>query len=74
MLRIRLQRTGKRNQATFRVVVAEHSKPAKGKFVEILGHHNPRSKETVIKKDRVDHWISKGAKPSPRVEALIKKS
>ena len=74
MLRIRLQRTGKRNQATFRIVVAEHSKPIKGKFVEIIGHHNPRSKETVIKKDRFEHWISKGARASNTVTALLKKT
>jgi small subunit ribosomal protein S16 len=53
------------------VVVAEHSRPVKGRFVEILGHFNPRSKEFVVKEDRVKHWLSVGAEASPRVHNLL---
>lgn len=67
MLKIRLTRTGKRNQPYFRIVVAEASRPIKGRFIEILGHLNPRTKEIKLKKDRIKHWLSKGAQPSPTV-------
>jgi small subunit ribosomal protein S16 len=50
MLTIRLQRAGRKKLPFFRVVVAEHSKSAKGKFVEILGHLNPKTKEIDLKK------------------------
>tara|TARA_Y100000310_G_scaffold305446_1_gene345604 strand:- start:1194 stop:1613 length:420 start_codon:yes stop_codon:yes gene_type:complete len=71
MLKIRLTRKGKRNQPHFRVVVAEHSRPVKGRFVEILGHFNPRTKELVVKEDRVKYWLSVGAQASPRMHNLL---
>lgn len=75
MLRIRLTRTGKKNQASYRIVVAEHSRAVKGKYVEILGHYLPtrNPKEIVLKKDRIQYWISVGAKPTNSVAALCKK-
>ncbi len=75
MLRIRLTRTGKTRQESFRVVVAEHARPVKGKFIELLGHFQPATNPKVfqIKKDRVAHWISKGAQPSGSVASLLKK-
>jgi small subunit ribosomal protein S16 len=75
VLRIRLSRTGKTQQESFRVVVAPHTNAVKGKYLELLGHYVPASKEKTfdVKKDRVEYWISKGAKPSPTVAALFKK-
>lgn len=75
MLRIRLTRTGKTRQESFRVVVAEHARPVKGKFIEVLGHFQPAKIPKVfeVKKDRVAHWISKGAQPSSSVASLLKK-
>lgn len=76
MLRIRLTRTGKKSQPSYRIVVAEHTSPIKSKFVEIIGHYNlartPR--ELVVDQDRVKHWISVGAKPTDSVATLLKSS
>lgn len=65
MLKIRMQRMGKINQPTYRVVVVEHTaSPKAGKFVERLGSYNPRSKERVLNADRIKYWLSVGAQPS----------
>ena len=72
MLRLRLTRTGKRNDPRFRIVVAEHSRPVKGKFVAIVGHYDPIHKDIVIKKEEIKKWLDNGAKPSNRVAILLK--
>lgn len=72
LLVIRLSRTGKKKQATYRLVVAEHTYPVQGKFVEILGSYNPgEGKKLVFDGDRITYWISKGAKPSDTVAGLL---
>jgi len=71
MLMIRLQRTGKRGQAYFRVVILEHTSRVKGKYLELLGNYNPHQKELKVKKDRVEYWVSKGAQVSPTVNNLL---
>lgn len=71
MLVIRLNRTGKRNQASFRVVVQEHTKAPGHRHIEVVGSMNPHSKETVLKKDRILHWIAMGAQPSDTVHNLL---
>jgi len=71
MLKIRLQRIGKRGQAYFRVVVVEHTKKPKGEFLELLGNYNPHEKVLNVKKDRIEYWISKGAQTSPTVNNLL---
>ena len=73
MLTIRLQRVGKRNNPAFRVVLMDARRSAKsGDFLEILGSHNPRRKSLFsIKKDRVSHWLSKGAQPSNTIHNLL---
>ncbi|RLF35314.1 MAG: 30S ribosomal protein S16 [Thermoplasmata archaeon] len=71
MLKIRLQRTGKKNSPSFRVVLAEHTAPPQGKFIEILGYYNPRKKKKSFKKERIEYWVSKGAQFSPTVYNLL---
>jgi len=71
MLKIRLQRIGKKNAPSYRVVLAEHTAPPQGKFLEILGFYNPRKKEKSFRKERIEHWLSKGAQPSPTVFNLL---
>ena len=71
MLKIRLQRVGKKNAPSYRVVLAEHTAPPQGKFQEILGFYNPRKKEKSFKKERIEHWPSKGAQLSPTVHNLL---
>lgn len=74
-VKIRLARKGKRNQPFYHVVVADERKPRDGAFIEILGTYDPRNKDkrVVLKKERIEHWISKGAKPSETVSQLISK-
>lgn len=71
MLKIRLQRTGKRGQAYFRIIIAEHTKKPKGKVLELLGSYDPHKKELRAEKDRIEYWISKGAQISPTVNNLL---
>ena len=70
---IRLRRTGKTKAPTYRVVVADSRAPRDGKFIEILGHYNPRTEEgaLVLDLDRVKHWIKNGAKPTSTTRALL---
>ncbi|PIR53211.1 30S ribosomal protein S16 [Candidatus Peregrinibacteria bacterium CG10_big_fil_rev_8_21_14_0_10_49_10] len=76
MLVIRLQRTGARNAPTYRLVVAEHSKPVKGRFKEIVGHYLPTREPAQLNFDeeRIRHWMSKGALPSNTVARLLSKN
>lgn len=73
MLTIRLSRVGTTKRPFYRVVVVESSAPRDGRFVEILGHYNPRAEPEVLEVDRerVSHWIGKGASPSDTVRTLI---
>lgn len=74
MVRIRLRRTGLRNQPSYRIVAAEKESPRDGKFLEILGTYNPRTDPFTISvaEDRVFHWMKNGAKPSESVMQIFK--
>ncbi len=72
MLVIRLARTGRTKYPTYRLVAAESSRAATGKFVAILGHYNPHSKELIIKKDEIEKYLGNGAQPSNTVIKLLK--
>ena len=76
MIAIRLTRKGSKKRPVYRVVVAEKSSPRDGRFIEILGHYNPIPDPTEFQLDleRVNHWLSKGAQPSPTVRRLIEKA
>lgn len=72
MLRIRLRRTGRKNQPFFQIVVIEKSAPPKGgRAKEVVGFLNPVTKEKEVKEERVKHWLSVGAKPSDTVHNLL---
>ncbi len=71
MLKVRLQRVGKRGQAYFRVVIGEHTKKTKGEVLELLGSYNPHEKKFVVEKDRIEYWMSKGSQISPTVNNLM---
>ncbi len=74
MVRIRLRRVGAKKQPSYRVVAANKEAPRDGKFLEVLGHYNPRTQpETIhLKEDRIFHWLSVGAQPSEAVDQLFK--
>jgi small subunit ribosomal protein S16 len=73
MLSIRMRRAGSKKRPFFRVVVTESRSARESRFVEILGHYNPRAKPAVVKIDRkrVDFWLGRGAKPSDTVRTLL---
>ncbi|KKU81868.1 MAG: 30S ribosomal protein S16 [Parcubacteria group bacterium GW2011_GWA1_47_8] len=72
MLNIRLQRVGRKNDPSFRVIVTDSKwKPKTGKFVEIIGSYDARKGSPVIKADRAKHWLSVGAQASGTVHNLL---
>lgn len=73
MLRIRLSRVGSKRQPHYRVVVADIDAPRDGRFVERIGHYNPRTENNdfTIQEDRAIHWLSVGAQPSDAVRRLL---
>jgi small subunit ribosomal protein S16 len=84
MLIIRLLRTGKKNAPSYRIVLTEKTAPPQsGKFLEILGHYNPRlaakdggkgrkgKKEISLKEERIKYWLSQGVKTSETVHNLL---
>lgn len=74
MLKIRLTRVGRKNDPHFRVVVIDSRRaPKSGDFVEIVGHHHPRQKQTALKHERIAYWRSHGAQMSLTVGSLLKK-
>lgn len=74
MLVIRLQRTGRKGHAQFRVVVQDSRRtPSSGKVVAALGHYNPHSKEITIDKEKAQFYLDHGSQPTSRVAVLLKK-
>lgn len=71
MLKIRLQRIGKPGQAHFRMVVVEHARRVKGKYLELLGSYDPHKKTLQAKNDRVQYWVGQGVQLSPTVNNLL---
>ena len=74
MVRIRLRRVGLKGQPSYRVVVADKESPRDGRFLEILGHYNPRTEPAWIELDepRVYHWLKNGAQPSESVKQIFR--
>jgi len=73
-VKIRLTRTGSNKQASYRVVVSDSKSPRDGRFIEIIGHYNPRMNpaEIVIDAEKAKAWIAKGAQPTDSVRMLMK--
>lgn len=71
MLVMRLARTGRKKYPTYRVVVADSRRASTGKFVSLLGHYNPHTKELVLDKDEVKRQLKNGAQPSNRMIKLL---
>ena len=73
-VKLRLVRTGKKKQPTYRLVAADSRFPRNGRFIEILGTYEPRHDPSVIKfdNDRAVHWLQHGAQPTETVEKLLR--
>jgi small subunit ribosomal protein S16 len=70
---MRLRRVGAKKQPSYRVVIADRQAPRDGRFIEIVGHYNPRTEPTeiVFNAERCLHWLRQGAQPSDRVQRLL---
>ena len=71
MLIIRLQRTGKKNQADFRIVLAEKEAPVNKKIIEVLGSYNPRKKNFQAKEERLKYWLGQKVSLSETAHNLL---
>lgn len=76
MLKIKLMRTGKKNQPAYRFVIAEAKSRRDGKCVEVIGNFQPLMNPPLISldKQRYDHWLKQGAQPTDTVRDLYKKA
>lgn len=74
MLRIRLRRVGARDQASYRIVVADSRAARDGRFVEQVGHYNPRTDPPtiVVDEDKTLKWLRQGAQPSDAVKRVLR--
>jgi small subunit ribosomal protein S16 len=72
MLKIRLQRTGRTNNPSYRVVVTEHTNgPKSGRAKEVLGSYNPKTKERLLNDERIKYWLSVGAKATGTMHNML---
>jgi small subunit ribosomal protein S16 len=73
MVKLRLTRTGKKKQPSYRLVAAPSRSPRDGRFIEILGHYNPLTDPptVVFKEDRILHWLKDGAQATDSVRQLL---
>ena len=75
MVKIRLQRVGKKKAPFYHIVVADSKSPRDGKIIEQIGTYNPMVEPAELKldKEKVAEWIKNGAKPTDTVKRLIEK-
>ncbi|MBU0494778.1 MAG: 30S ribosomal protein S16 [Chloroflexi bacterium] len=75
MVKIRLRRVGGKKQPSYRIVVTDARTPRDGRFIENIGHYNPRTEpETYeIEAERARYWLSQGAQPTRAVARLLRK-
>lgn len=74
MLAIRMQRTGRKGHAQYRLVVQDSRlTPTSGKIVFKLGSYNPHNKEVILNKEKAQFYLDHGAQPSPRISLILKK-
>ena len=73
-VKMRLRRMGKKKAPTYRVVIADSRSPRDGKFIEEIGHFDPRADIVKIDADKAKTWLANGAQPTDTVKALLKKT
>ena len=74
MVKIRLQRQGKKKPPFYHIVVADSKSPRDGKIIEQIGTYDPMTKPStiVLNKEKLEQWIKNGAQPTDTVKSLIK--
>ncbi|NWF70667.1 MAG: 30S ribosomal protein S16 [Chloroflexi bacterium] len=76
MVRIRFRRVGLKHQPSYRLVVTDQRSPRDGRFIEIIGFHNPRTRPATdtVDEARALYWLSRGAQPSEAVQYMFKRT
>ncbi len=78
MVKIRLKRMGRRNRAFFRICAFDSREERDGRSIEQLGTYDPmekdESKKVVLKRERIEYWLSVGAQPPETVASILKKN
>lgn len=76
MVKIRLQREGKKKAPFYHIVVADSKSPRDGKIIEQIGTYDPMTEPStvVLDKEKLEKWIKNGAQPTDTVKMLIKKA
>ncbi len=76
MVKIRLQREGKKKSPFYHIVVADSKSPRDGRIIEQIGTYDPMTNPAtvVLDKAKVEDWMKKGAQPTDTVKALIEKA
>ncbi len=72
-VKLRLTRIGKTKQPQYRIVASDSRSPRDGRFIEILGHYNPRTEPSTltVDNDKAVKWLRQGAQPTERVQKLL---
>ncbi|MBZ0299640.1 MAG: 30S ribosomal protein S16 [Anaerolineae bacterium] len=73
MVRIRLRRVGLKKQPSYRIIIADQHSPRDGRFIEVIGHYNPRTRPNtdVVDEARALYWLNTGAQPSDTVKKIL---
>jgi len=75
VVRLRMKSLGRRHRPFFRICAMDLRSPRDGRAIEELGHHDPMVRNvqarTVLKVNRIRYWLSVGAQPSHKVQALL---
>lgn len=76
MVKIRLRRIGRKKLPLYRIVVADSKSPRDGRFIEAIGHYNPRQSEGGLQVDaaRATYWLDVGAQPTDTARSLLRKA
>ncbi|HOW87105.1 MAG TPA: 30S ribosomal protein S16 [Candidatus Omnitrophota bacterium] len=74
-VKIRMKRFGSKNRPQWRIVVSDAKMPRDGRFIEEIGHYDALPKEDifVVKQDRLDYWVKKGAQMSVALRSLVRR-
>lgn len=76
MVRIRLRRMGLKRQPSYRIVVTDQRNARDGGYLEVIGHHNPRTRPStdVVDDARALYWLNVGAQPSDAVKRIMQRT
>ena len=74
MLKLRLKRAGKKRSPSYRLVIMEHTTRRDGRSIEEVGYYNPITKQSKFDAEKIQKWLSVGAKPTETVMDLLRKA